>query len=52
MKNNKIVIEALKSFYGLTTKEAAEIAKNATEKRKKYIIDLFNKQAKKAFYED
>lgn len=52
MKNNKIVIEALKSFYGFTTKEAAELARNTTEERKNYLIETFSQQAKKAFYED
>ena len=50
--NNKIVIEALKSFYGYTTKEAAELARTATDERKKYLIEGYKQQNKKAFYND
>lgn len=52
MNNNKIIIDALTSFYGFTIKEAKSYLKDMTEKRKQLIIENYKQQNKKAFYND
>jgi hypothetical protein len=51
MKNN-LLIEAIKSIYGFTTKEAKIYIKGISEKRKQYLIEGFEKAIKQSYYND
>ena len=46
------LIEIIKNNYGFTNKEAKEYIKNIDEKTKKKILEGFEKNACKSFYED
>ena len=49
---NKLLIEAIKSIYGFTTKEAKIYIKTISKKRKELLIDGFKQAVKKAWYND
>lgn len=45
-------IDIIKSYFGMTTKEAKNYIKNTDEKIILAIIEGFKKEAKKTFYND
>lgn len=46
------LLNIIKYEYGLTTQEAKTYLKNVDEKTKTALIEGYNKQAKKCFYND
>lgn len=51
MKDN-LLLEAIKSIYGFTTKEAKKYIKSMSEKRKKLLIEGFQQSIKQSYYND
>lgn len=52
MRENNLLIEAIKSIYGFTTKEAKTYIKSISEKRKQLLIDGFKQAIKQSYYND
>ena len=46
------IIEILKIFYGMNTKEAKEYNKKIDDKMRIQLKNMYEQSAKKAFYED
>lgn len=46
------IIEIIKNFYGMSTKEAREYNKKIDDKARIQLKNIYEQNAKKSFYED